>query len=361
MAGYTGAIRYHHSARYGRGDGPIWIDEPSCVGSEMSVMNCTWTNKWGETDCEHHEDVSVECSPERIPGWDLLKLKNAQAVLENDEFKLRLKPLLRQRRNSVSEKGFITAGFLEHFSKDEDKWFRICADDWTDENSKVACGQLGFSSFSGFDYARYTRGERLRRSQFGLKDVKCDGSENNLQWCSKTELKESQHRECASREPVVLQCKPGRHYADRIALTEQHVDNMFTRSRQPEGLNVRLKSGGNLGSGRVEVMINSEWGTVCHDGWSVLSANVVCRQLGFGTAKHAFSNSEFGNGHGPVFWSDVNCTGHETNIFKCQKTELDIDISAYKLRMREKCNHGHDVSVICNTPKIEEKAELNLR
>ena len=45
-------------------------------------------------------------------------------MLENDEFKLRLKPLLHQRRNSVTEKGFITAGFLEHFSKEEDKWLR---------------------------------------------------------------------------------------------------------------------------------------------------------------------------------------------------------------------------------------------
>ena len=279
MAGYTGAIRYHHSARYGRGDGPIWIDEPSCIGSEMNVMNCTWTNKWGETDCEHHEDVSVECSPERIPGWDMLKLKNAQAVLENDDFKLRLKPLFRHRRNSISEKGFITAGFLEHFSKRDNKWYRVCANGWSHANSRVACGQLGFSSFNEFDYGGYTRGERLRRSQFGLKDVTCDGSENNLQWCEKIELGQN-HRDCTSHQPVVLQCKPGRHYTDRITLTDQHVDNMFTRSRQPEGLRVRLKSGGNLGSGRVEVMINSEWGTVCHNGWSVLSANVVCRQLG---------------------------------------------------------------------------------
>ena len=49
-------------------------------------MNCTWTNKWGETDCEHHEDVFVECSPERIPGRDLLKLKKAEHQVESRLF-----------------------------------------------------------------------------------------------------------------------------------------------------------------------------------------------------------------------------------------------------------------------------------
>ena len=53
---------------------------------------------------------------------------------------------------------------------------------------------------------------------------------------------------------------------------------LFSRSRQPPNLHIRLKAGGNIGSGRVEVQVNNMWGTICHENWSVESANVVCRQ-----------------------------------------------------------------------------------
>jgi hypothetical protein len=39
--------------------------------------------------------------------------------------------------------------------------------------------------------------------------------------------------------------------------------------------------GGTLNSGRVEICINREWGTVCHYAWDFRDARVVCNQLGF--------------------------------------------------------------------------------
>ena len=43
---------------------------------------------------------------------------------------------------------------------------------------------------------------------------------------------------------------------------------------------VRITGGSSPTIGRVEVCINSTWGTICDDAWDDSDAAVVCRQLG---------------------------------------------------------------------------------
>ena len=44
---------------------------------------------------------------------------------------------------------------------------------------------------------------------------------------------------------------------------------------------IRLQGGPSATSGRVELCVNGNWGTICDDGWDNNDANVACRQLGF--------------------------------------------------------------------------------
>ena len=49
-------------ARYGRGTGPIHLDNVACTGTEDALVNCTYDSD--TSDCSHFEDASVLCQRE---------------------------------------------------------------------------------------------------------------------------------------------------------------------------------------------------------------------------------------------------------------------------------------------------------
>ncbi|XP_067884593.1 deleted in malignant brain tumors 1 protein-like, partial [Heterodontus francisci] len=59
--GCGNAVAAPTHARFGRGAGPIWLDDVACRGDESVLWYCT-SRFWGQHNCHHGEDASVICS-----------------------------------------------------------------------------------------------------------------------------------------------------------------------------------------------------------------------------------------------------------------------------------------------------------
>lgn len=90
--------------------------------------------------------------------------------------------------------------------------------------------------------------------------------------------------------------------------------------------------------GRVEICINGAWGTVCDDGWSAVDANVVCDQLGhYPSGATPRYGAFYGEGTGPIFLSQLQCTGSESHILDCVRDEYSV----------RNCEHYEDAGIKC--------------
>ena len=90
--------------------------------------------------------------------------------------------------------------------------------------------------------------------------------------------------------------------------------------------------------GRVEILYNGVWGTVCDDAWDIHDATVVCRMLGYGRALWEPRNAFFGEGSGDILLYDVRCSGTEDNLADCLYGCFN------KTR---NCFHNNDAGIIC--------------
>ncbi|XP_069468216.1 deleted in malignant brain tumors 1 protein-like [Ambystoma mexicanum] len=211
-------------------------------------------------------------------------------------------------------------------------WGTVCDDFWSSANSQVVCRQMGCGT------AVASRGGAFFGQGTGsilLDDVLCKGQEVHLWDCPNRGWNVNN---CLHSNDAGVVCS-GTVLINFPYYKKQCIFKVCTKTAQDtQTLDMRLVGSGQSCSGRIEVFYGGAWGTVCDDFWSSANSQVVCRQMGCGTAVASRGGAFFGQGTGSILLDDVLCKGQEVHLWDCPNRGWNVN----------NCLHSNDAGVVCS-------------
>ncbi|KAL3880235.1 hypothetical protein ACJMK2_032484, partial [Sinanodonta woodiana] len=142
-----------------------------------------------------------------------------------------------------------------------------------------------------------------------LDDLSCNGSETYLDQCGSAGW--GTHN-CQHSEDAGVYCSFG---------------------------NITLAGGESKYEGRVEILHNGEWGTICGYGFDYSDADVICFMLGYESSSIQYNtNAGYGAGTGRIWLEYLQCRGYESSVEECPSLTWGS----------HSCSHNQDVGVNCH-------------
>ncbi|KAG5193200.1 hypothetical protein JEQ12_020688, partial [Ovis aries] len=327
------ALSAVESAPFGAGSGPIWLDHVYCGRMESHVWQCP-SRGWGRHNCGHDEDARVICS-----GFVHLVGKDGPC-----------------------------SGRVEVYSGEA--WIPVSDGTFTLPTAQVICAELrGSKVVSVLGHVPFRESD----GRVWAEEFRCEGEEPKLWSCPRLPCPGgSCHHSgavqlvCSAYSEVWLMTNDSSQCEGQVemdisgrwrVLCASHwsLANANVVCRQlgcgvaistpggphlveEDSRQLRLVDGGGPCAGRVEILDQGSWGTICDDGWDLDDARVVCRQLGCGEALSAMGSAHFGAGSGPIWLDDLNCAGKESQVWRCPSRGWG----------QHDCRHKQDAGVICS-------------
>ncbi|KAL6460171.1 hypothetical protein MHYP_G00319300 [Metynnis hypsauchen] len=384
---------------FGEGSGQIWADVFDCQGNETHLSKCP-ISSWSRTACSHKQDAGVICSGSsltfhegrvRLSGGmecegevEVYFMQDWRRVLldswtESEAFvvcrQLGCGSVISVSSSSTSSPehrhmcvtGFSCSGSEAHLGNCSNEgtvncssreqlsitcsefkeirlsegcegnlevfyngtWGNVCLNGIDEETVSLICQELNCGRSGSESWAK----ARVESAPNWLDNLKCRSHDSTLWQCPSSPWRQNN---CDKDNEVAwITCSEVEN--DHVLRSHLKCSSSAHHRQCSNHLPLRLRGGGGICSGRLEVYHNAEWGSVCDDLWDIMDAQVVCRQLGCGPVLSADGSAVFGAGEGPIWLNRVKCRGNEIHLWDCP----------HSLKDHTDCSHRQDAGITC--------------